>query len=804
MPGPSTNAPLFPKKAMDALIEADRWPLTDSDQLRAIAARWRDDLAAGRIRKSDETALYRQFINQFFVQTLGYRGFSEVDPGQSFTLKEVTGLGTGTGSIPDLSLGLFDPAASTEPPLVPVELKSANTPLERSYAGRDSAIHQMLRYLVQSRGDWAAASNIGEFRLYHRLAGLNRFQGWTLDELAGGPHRPRLEFHACLAAKNLVVRDGAGLTVLDRAFAAIGELQEKVSKEFYRDYKALRREMFDALRLLNPDYPPDKLLSKAQMLLDRLLFICFAEDRGLLPPNILAARLTGDLPPGRNPKTRNLQELFQGINEGWDHFKIPRYNGGLFRPDEDLDRMLQLDDRVADWALQLAKRDFYEEVSVDVLGHIFEQSITDLEELRAEVAGQQSDKRNSKRKREGVFYTPRYVTEYIVRHTVGTKVDELLKASEALYAPKISRARSDRARDAARAKQLEHFRNGVGSLRVVDPACGSGAFLLAAFEYLRRIYGDTQAEINRLLRDDLPFDPDDTILQRNLYGVDLNSESVEITKLSLWIATAKHGRLLTNLDDTIRMGNSLVDDHDIDPRAFDWQKSFPEVFEDGGFDCVIGNPPYVRQERIKHLKPYLAQKYECYDAAADLYTYFYELGLRILKQGGRLGFITSGQFFRSAYGKPLRGLLAERSRLDQVLHFGDYRVFKDALVRSPSILVVGRDQSADQVRVWINTSKTRLPDLLQENFLNQLGYSSPAADFGTGAWSFLSEDHRNVSKTLLARGTSLEETGHQRIYRGVVTGLNSTKGSNGLGVFVVDAIKRAELIGRDPKSAEIL
>lgn len=123
------------------------------------------------------------------------------------------------------------------------------------------------------------------------------------------------------------------------------------------------------------------------------------------------------------------------------------------------------------------------------------------------------------------------------------------------------------------------------------------------------------------------FDLNKTILNSNLYGIDLSPESVEITKLSLWVKTAEAGQTLTYLDDNIKVGNSIVDDSSVAKRAFNWQAEFSDVFATGGFDVVIGNPPYVRQELLLPIKPYLQTHYESYDGVADLYTYFYEKGM---------------------------------------------------------------------------------------------------------------------------------------------------------------------------------
>ena len=150
---------------------------------------------------------------------------------------------------------------------------------------------------------------------------------------------------------------------------------------------------------------------------------------------------------------------------------------------------------------------------------------------------------------------------------------------------------------------------------------------------------------------------------------------MEIAQLSLWIRTARPGQPLTDLSAHIRCGNSVVDDPAVDPKAFDWKAQFPSVFERGGFDAVVGNPPYVRQERLAPMKEHLEKKYMSFNSAADLYVYFYEKALSILKQGGRLGFISSGTFVKGAFGPPLRSYLSQSCHLSSLIDFGEHQPF---------------------------------------------------------------------------------------------------------------------------------
>ncbi len=156
-------------------------------------------------------------------------------------------------------------------------------------------------------------------------------------------------------------------------------------------------------------------------------------------------------------------------------------------------------------------------------------------------------------------------------------------------------------------------------------------------------YQQANVRLTELVNQALFADVDKQILQNNLFGMDLNAEAIEICRLSLWIKTAEKGKILTSLDDNVKQGNSLIGQ----PSPLDaWRTYFPTAMGQKGFDVVIGNPPYVRQEWFSKDKAYLEQHYLAYDGVADLYVYFYELGMKLLKPGGRLGFVVTNKWMR--------------------------------------------------------------------------------------------------------------------------------------------------------------
>ncbi|MFM6811143.1 MAG: Eco57I restriction-modification methylase domain-containing protein, partial [Dolichospermum sp.] len=171
---------------------------------------------------------------------------------------------------------------------------------------------------------------------------------------------------------------------------------------------------------------------------------------------------------------------------------------------------------------------------------------------------------------------------------------------------------------------------------------------------------------------------DKTILSNNLFGVDLSPESVEITKLSLWLKTATQGKTLTYLDDNIKIGNSIINDAKITDLPFNWESEFSQIFADGGFDVVIGNPPYIRQELLSPFKPYLQENYQTYNGVADIYIYFYEKGLNLLKPAGIISYIVTNKWLRSGYGESLRRFFCQSSVFEQIIDFGHAPIFEDA------------------------------------------------------------------------------------------------------------------------------
>jgi len=340
----------------------------------------------------------------------------------------------------------------------------------------------------------------------------------------------------------------------------------------------------------------------------------------------------------------------------------------------------------------------------------------------------------------------------------------------------------------------EAWQDELATLRILDPACGSGAFLVEAFDQLHAIYQLSNDRLQELRGHRSLFDLDKRILENNLYGVDLNDEAIEICRLSLWIKTAERGKALTSLDHSIRVGNSVVADPSVHPKAFDWKAAFPEVFRQGGFDVVAGNPPYIRQEWLAPYKEHWQTAFKTFDGIADIFTYFFERGVDLLRDGGRLAFITSGSWVRANFGAPLRKYLTENAAVESMVDFGEFQPFEDAEMIRPSITILQKAGQQADMRLFKWLVAGHPPENLSEVIARSPTMRTD--HLGAEAWELEPDDVIALRKKLAACGQALQEYADGQLLRGILTGLTE--------VFVINECTKSRLIAEDPQSAEII
>lgn len=407
---------------------------------------------------------------------------------------------------------------------------------------------------------------------------------------------------------------------------------------------------------LNPSkhLTEEELDESVQRILDRLIFIRNCEDRELEAKTLISSMREWES-RGKGHLIKSLREVFASFDK--------KYNSKIFA--KHLCDNLEVDNEVLQQlirGLYYTKDRFFtisydfSAIDADVLGNIYEQYLSHI--LKKTTKRAKLTESRVRRKKQGIYYTPTYIVDYIVRSTLGELLNE---------------------------KKVD-----VEKIRVLDPACGSGSFLIKAFDVLNEYYlkNDKDYAQSQLdLKTGTIFTKKVKILQNNIFGVDLDKQAVEIAQLNLLLKIAEKGHRLPLLEQNIRCGNSLIDDEKLaGDKALKWEEQFKEIIKEGGFNVVIGNPPYVRQEELSEIKPYLAANYETYQGMADLFVYFFEKELKMLKEDGYFGMIVSNKWLRAGYGKNLRKFLTG-FWIEEFIDFGDLRVFSDATIY-PCIMII--------------------------------------------------------------------------------------------------------------------
>ena len=574
----------------------------------------------------------------------------------------------------------------------------------------------------------------------------------------------------------LLSKESVESGLLDRSLLSkkLDHLRCPVDKKILDDMKRWREILAKDIYKNHPDMTEAQLKDNVQRILDRIIFIRSCEDRGLTYGEKLqemALQRRDDIGPAFIP---TLKALFRRYDRDFDSELFDEH------PCEDLAIDFVV---LKEIILETYDPYLFGVIGVEVLGNIYEQYLGFVPRLTEKRV--KYEPKPEVRKAGGIFYTPEYIVDYIVKNTLG--------------------------RFLAERKPKE-----IKGLRILDPACGSGSFLIRAFKELEQNYQHLKKEawekrqnaLAKVYEDQVQFSFDEgsqesrwelnvfdkrKLVLDHLFGVDLDEQAVEVTRLSLMLKMldGEHGiipgrAVLPTLDHNIKCGNSLIsgdvlklqsffEEDWIKTKEFDWKARFRKiVVEEKGFDIIIGNPPYVRIQTLpKDHVGFFNENYVSATGNYDIYALFVERGLQLLKPGGILGFILPHKFFQAAYGQGLRKLIAERKALMEVVNFRDNQIFQEA---STYTCLLFLQKGKDRTFKYSEVAKLEDPEKQLQIIREHEEYKDDRMKIGKipkkqvteAPWSFSFGEEAELLEKLRNVGTTLGDVS-KRIFQGVIT-----------------------------------
>jgi len=796
-------------------------------QISNLVERFQRNVEAYRSPAYNETQLRREFIDPFF-EALGWDVANKAGYAEQYkdVIHEDAIKIAGATKAPDYCFrigGVRKFFLETKKPSVDIK-------------GQTSPAYQLRRYAWSAKLPISILTDFEETAIYDC-----RFRPKPSDKPSVG----RVRFYTYTQyldsfeeIYNLLSKE----FVLKGSFDKFAESESQkrgtaeVDAEFLKEIESWREDLAKDIAMRNVSLSVHELNFAVQLTIDRIIFLRMCEDRGIEKYGQIQSLLNGA------NTYRRLREIFYHADD--------KYNSGLF--DFKTDRLtpeIKVDDKPLK---DIFKTLYYPEspyefsvLGADILGHVYEQFLGKVIRLteghRAKV-----EEKPEVRKAGGVYYTPTYIVEYIVKNTIGKIVGAGLSA-------RLLSLSKDQGTHREVPLQHKLTPKQISKIRILDPACGSGSFLLGAYQYLLDYHRDwyqkdgPQKHTKEIYQGRggqwyLTIQDKKRILLNNIYGVDIDPQAVEVTKLSLLLKVLEDEnqdtlerqmklfkeRALPDLGTNIKCGNSLIGSdfhsvgagHDLTSLSvgarhvppslneeemyrinpFDWEKEFPEIMKQGGFDAVIGNPPYVRQEGLGDAKAYFQSHYKTFRPTADLYVNFIERGLGLLKKTGLFGMIVSNKWLRAAYGKPLREFLSSNASVLQLIDLAGLPVFVRATVRTIILICSPVQKQRATIRYLapvplddfrtINTGE-RLQELASERALEL-----PVSSLSPEGWSLSGLIAKQVIEKIKQVSTSLKIYLQRNPLFGIKTGLNQA--------FIIDHQTRKHLIAEDPKSSEII
>jgi type I restriction-modification system DNA methylase subunit len=569
-------------------------------------------------------------------------------------------------------------------------------------------------------------------------------------------------------------------------------LRIQVDAAFLDEMTGWREDLAKDIYKNNSGLTAKQLNEIVQRLLDRIVFIRIAEDRHIIEKNQLRDAVEEWKARGGKFHIFDwLNDLFHRVNED--------FNGEIFKPH--LSEEIKIDSGVLAHIIERLyppKSPYrFDVIGVELLGSIYERYLG--KTIRVTPKQVHVEEKQEVRKAGGVYYTPKYIVDYIVKNTVGEVIEGKTP------------------------RQIER-------IRILDPACGSGSFLIGAFQYLIDYHvrylteHPNEAHVHPLFPDVIKDENGEprlsvvrkaSILKKNLYGVDIDPQAVEITMMSLYLKALEGERsqlppkqhLLPELKYNIICGNSLIGPDVYDQgslfgdaerdriNAFDWNSDvsgFGQIMNAGGFDCVIANPPYIRIQTLQEFSPteadYLKRHYRTARAGNfDIYVCFVEKGFDCLRKTGRLGFILPSKFFQTDYGTPLRQLLAEEHAIETVIDFAHLQVFEGPTTYTCLLFLTHQHNEYVQY--------TRVDDEAKLPLLEGRASTSPTKELSSGPWVFAAASMRRIFEKMESQSVRLID---------LPTGISRGSSSGADDVFVVQKTERSGIYkSRDGQSVRL-